>query len=257
MKDGALVRGGYSVGCICDDEWWDGDMSWWCMAPLIIIHNTSRLQTCNRRDWNRWTIRHGETTQGLPWHRKFRQLSTLQGWVSNKLFGWCQMLPEVRPPFLFTSLVMNFITPDFAKPTTHHTGSSDGHIIYCKFIQVSFKKPSVSDTECEGSQHHLFILFLSSSEVAQQRARCLSRREVLPRSARRWPRCCGPRALWRSFGSMPRLGIYKGNSFEVESCEMKFDLFFASGGGTNAVGLEVGWNGIQCWEDFAGLCFRC
>lgn len=167
------------------------------------------------------------------------------------------MLPEVRPPFLFTSLVMNFITPDFAKPTTHHTGSSDGHIIYCKFIQVSFKKPSVSDTECEGSQHHLFILFLSSSEVAQQRARCLSRREVLPRSARRWPRCCGPRALWRSFGSMPRLGIYKGNSFEVESCEMKFDLFFASGGGTNAVGLEVGWNGIQCWEDFAGLCFRC
>lgn len=80
------------------------------MAPLIIIHNTSRLQTCNRRDWNRWTIRHGETTQGLPWHRKFRQLSTLQGWVSNKLFGWCQMLPEVRPPFLFTSLVMNFKT---------------------------------------------------------------------------------------------------------------------------------------------------
>ena len=61
------------------------------------------------------------------------------------------------------------------------------------------------------SQHLLFILFLFSSEVAQQRARCLSRREVLPRSARRWPQCCGPRALWRSFGSMPRLGIYKGN----------------------------------------------
>lgn len=30
--------------------WWDSDMSWWCMAPLIILHNTSRLQTCNRRD---------------------------------------------------------------------------------------------------------------------------------------------------------------------------------------------------------------
>ena len=56
------------------------------------------------------------------------------------------------------------------------------------------------------------------------------------------------------------LGFTKGIEgwcFEMESCEMEFDLFFASGGGTNAVGLEVGWNGIQCWEDFAGLCFRC
>lgn len=99
MKDGALVRGGYSVGCICDDE------TVICHGDAWLLSSLSTTQAAFRP-----VIDVTPSLNHPTWRNHTRTSLASKVSAAEHLTRLGIQQAEVRPPFLFTSLVMNFKT---------------------------------------------------------------------------------------------------------------------------------------------------